>query len=107
MDLYAKAKALGIQTEFLDGQGHRHVTAAAALKIILDALPVRTPYRFLGEGGVGAAGGVGDVARGISRGWGGDWSWIGVGVNGEPGIASARARRVRASSTEATKVDDA
>ncbi len=49
MDLFAKAKELGIQTEFLDGQGHRHVTDAAALKIILDALPVRIPTRFLAE----------------------------------------------------------
>ena len=47
MDLYTKAKNLGIQTEFLDGQGHRHVTDAEALKIILDALPVQKPYRFL------------------------------------------------------------
>jgi 4-alpha-glucanotransferase len=47
MDLYTKAKNLGIQTEFLDGQGHRHVTDAGALKVILDALPVRKPYRFL------------------------------------------------------------
>ena len=47
MNLYTKAKNLGIQTEFLDGQGHRHVTDAEALKIILDALPVRKPYRFL------------------------------------------------------------
>jgi 4-alpha-glucanotransferase len=47
MDLYTKAKNLGIQTEFLDGQGHRHVTDAEALKIILDALPARKPYRFL------------------------------------------------------------
>ena len=49
MDLFAKAKELGIQTEFLDGQGHRHVTDAAALKIILDALPVGVPRRFLSE----------------------------------------------------------
>jgi 4-alpha-glucanotransferase len=47
MDLFAKARDLGIQTEFLDGQGRRHVTDAAALKIILDALPARIPYRFL------------------------------------------------------------
>ena len=47
MDLYTTAKNLGIQTEFLDGQGHRHVTDAEALKIILDALPVQKPYRFL------------------------------------------------------------
>ena len=47
MDLFTKAKELGIQTEFIDGQGHRHVTDAAALKIILDALPVRRTHRFL------------------------------------------------------------
>jgi 4-alpha-glucanotransferase len=47
MDLSARAKELGIQTEFMDGQGRRHVTDAAALKIILDALPMRAPYRFL------------------------------------------------------------
>ena len=50
MDLFTKAKNLGIQTEFLDGQGHRHVTHADALKIILDALPVRAPHRFLQQG---------------------------------------------------------
>lgn len=49
MDLLTKAKELGIQTEYIDGQGHRHVTDAAALKIIIDALPVRVPRRFLGE----------------------------------------------------------
>src|SRR5271169_1994996 len=49
MDLFTRAKELGIQTEFVDGRGHRNVTDAAALKIILDALPERVPYRFLGE----------------------------------------------------------
>src|ERR1700730_6730028 len=49
MDLFSRAKKLGIQTQFVDGQGHRHVTDAAALKIILDALPMRAPYRFLRE----------------------------------------------------------
>ena len=49
MNLFTKAKDLGIQTEFVDGQGHRHVTDAVALKIILDALPVKGPYRFLNE----------------------------------------------------------
>ena len=49
MDLLTRAKELGIQTEFVDGQGHIHVTDAAALRIILDALPVRAPYRFLRE----------------------------------------------------------
>jgi 3-carboxy-cis,cis-muconate cycloisomerase len=43
MDLFAQAKAQGIQTEFLDGQGNRRVTDAAALKIILDALPPQVP----------------------------------------------------------------
>jgi 4-alpha-glucanotransferase len=47
MDLLTKAAELGIQTEFFDGQGRRHVTDAAALKIIIDAMPVRTPHRFL------------------------------------------------------------
>src|SRR5216684_3440253 len=49
MDLFTKAKHLGIQTEFIDGHGHRHVTSAAALKIIIDALPVRVPHRFLDQ----------------------------------------------------------
>src|SRR6202023_4394063 len=49
MDLSTRAKQLGIQTEFVDGQGPRHVTDKAALKIILDALPAPLPHRFLGE----------------------------------------------------------
>ena len=47
MDLYTRASDLGIQTEFVDGQGHRHVTDTAALKIILDALPARIPHPLL------------------------------------------------------------
>jgi 4-alpha-glucanotransferase len=49
MDLHTRARDLGIQTEFMDGQGHRHVTDAAALQIILDALPAPIPYRLLKE----------------------------------------------------------
>lgn len=49
MNLFTQAKDLGIQTEFVDGQGHRHVTDAAALKIILEALPARAPHSLLGE----------------------------------------------------------
>jgi len=49
MDLFTKAKNLGIQTEFFDGQGHRHVTDPAALKIILDALPMPAPHRWLDQ----------------------------------------------------------
>jgi 4-alpha-glucanotransferase len=47
MDVYDRAKELGIQTEFVDGQGHRHVTDVTALKIILEALPKRHPTRLL------------------------------------------------------------
>jgi 4-alpha-glucanotransferase len=47
MDVYDRAKELGIQTEFVDGQGHRHVTDVTALKIILEALPKRQPTRLL------------------------------------------------------------
>lgn len=44
---FTKAAELGIQTGFHDGQGHWHTTDEAALKIILDAMPVRTQHRFL------------------------------------------------------------
>jgi 4-alpha-glucanotransferase len=47
MDLFTKAAELGIQTDFIDGQGHRRVTEAAALEIILNSLPARVPHRFL------------------------------------------------------------
>jgi len=51
MDLFTKAKTLGIQTEYIDGQGHRHVTDGTVLKIIVDALPVCALPRFV-EGAV-------------------------------------------------------
>ena len=47
MDPYLKAAELGIQTDFFDGQGREHRTDAAALEIILGALPVRAARRFL------------------------------------------------------------
>ncbi len=47
MDPYAKAKTLGILTEYIDGQGHRRVTDAAALKAILEALPPQSPRRLI------------------------------------------------------------
>ncbi|MEH2482902.1 4-alpha-glucanotransferase [Nitrobacteraceae bacterium AZCC 2146] len=47
MDLFTKAAELGIQTGFHDGQGHWHTTDAGALQIILAAMPMRTPHRFL------------------------------------------------------------
>ena len=49
MDLFAKANDLGIQPEFIDALGNHRVTSAAALKIIIDALPPRAPHRFLDE----------------------------------------------------------
>ncbi|MFC0240076.1 4-alpha-glucanotransferase [Rhodopseudomonas telluris] len=47
MDLFTKAAELGIQTEFFDGQGHRHVTPPAALQIILDAMPAGADHPLL------------------------------------------------------------
>jgi 4-alpha-glucanotransferase len=49
MDLLEKARELGIQTAFIDGQGRERVTGAEALRIIIDALPVRPQRRFLSE----------------------------------------------------------
>lgn len=49
MDLFTKAAELGIQTEFFDGQGQRHVTPPAALQIILDAMPARASHALLGH----------------------------------------------------------
>src|SRR6185295_2701567 len=36
-----------ILTEFVDGQGHRRVTGEAALRIIVDALPALSSWRFV------------------------------------------------------------
>jgi len=49
MDLYKVAQNLGILTEFIDGQGERRVTDATALKIIIEALPVRTERQLIEE----------------------------------------------------------
>jgi len=51
MDLFTEAQSLGILTEFVDGQGQRHVTGEAALRIIVDALPAGSSWRFV-EGSV-------------------------------------------------------
>jgi 4-alpha-glucanotransferase len=56
MDLFTKARDLGIQPEFIDGQGHRHVTDAAALEIILKALPAQAPRRLVSQAVVIRAG---------------------------------------------------
>ena len=47
MDLFLRARDLGIQTEFIDGQGHPHVTAADALKVVFDALPPQAARALL------------------------------------------------------------
>ena len=47
MDLYSQAHNLGILTEFVDGQGQRHVTDQAALRIIVDSLPAGSAWRFV------------------------------------------------------------
>jgi 4-alpha-glucanotransferase len=47
MDLFSQARNLGILTEFIDGQGFRHVTDETALRIIVDALPTGGAYRFV------------------------------------------------------------
>jgi 4-alpha-glucanotransferase len=47
MNIFTKARDLGVQAEFIDGQGRPRVTAEAALQTILEALPERTPYRFV------------------------------------------------------------
>ncbi len=47
MNLFAKAKDLGIQTEFIDGHGHPHVTAADALKVVFEALPPQAARRLI------------------------------------------------------------
>ena len=49
MDIFAKARDLGIQPDFIDALGNHRVTSASALKIIIDALPARPPHRLLGE----------------------------------------------------------
>ena len=49
MDLFAEANNRGIQTEFLDGQGHRRVTDAAALEVIMNALPPHRPGPLIGQ----------------------------------------------------------
>ncbi|QOZ32424.1 4-alpha-glucanotransferase [Bradyrhizobium sp. CCBAU 53421] len=49
MDLYAKAQTLGIQTEYIDGSGHRRVTTPEALTAILAALPPQTPRRLVAD----------------------------------------------------------
>ncbi|MBR1130967.1 4-alpha-glucanotransferase [Bradyrhizobium iriomotense] len=48
MDLLAQARIKGVQSEFVDALGKLRVTAPEALKSILDALPEKRVYRFVG-----------------------------------------------------------
>ena len=47
MDVYSKARELGIDLEFVDGQGHRHVVKAERLRAILDGLPSPSRHPYL------------------------------------------------------------
>src|SRR5262245_23537716 len=47
MNLFSKAKDLGIQTEFVDGHGQPHVTAAEALQVVFDALPPQAARQLI------------------------------------------------------------
>src|SRR3954468_25065190 len=48
MDLIAQARIKGVQSEFIDALGKLRVTAPEALKLILDALPEKRVFRFVG-----------------------------------------------------------
>ncbi|KYH01327.1 4-alpha-glucanotransferase [Bradyrhizobium sp. DOA1] len=48
MDLLAQARIKGVQSEFVDALGKLRVTDPVALKSILDALPEKRVYRFVG-----------------------------------------------------------
>lgn len=48
MDLLAQARIKGVQSEFIDALGKLRVTDPVALKSILDALPEKRVYRFVG-----------------------------------------------------------
>jgi 4-alpha-glucanotransferase len=47
MDVYSKARDLGIDLEFVDGQGHRHRVSEERLRAILDGLPFPLQHPFL------------------------------------------------------------
>jgi 4-alpha-glucanotransferase len=47
--LTPKTKTWVLLTEYIDGQGRRRVTNAAASKTIVDALPPQKPRRFIDQ----------------------------------------------------------
>ena len=61
MELFAKAAELGIQSEFYDGNGQYRVTDPAALAVIVDAIPHRSPQPLIGQAVVTRAGRDGGV----------------------------------------------
>lgn len=47
MDVYSKAREYGIDLEFIDGQGHRHVVSGERLRAVIDGLPPPSRHPFL------------------------------------------------------------
>jgi 4-alpha-glucanotransferase len=47
MDVYSKAREYGVDLEFVDGQGHRHVVSSERLRAVVDGLPPPSPHPFL------------------------------------------------------------
>ncbi|GAB1716584.1 MAG: 4-alpha-glucanotransferase [Nitrobacter sp.] len=47
MDVQSKARDLGIDLEFVDGQGHRHVVNGERLRAVLDGLPSPSRHPYL------------------------------------------------------------
>ncbi|MBN9014440.1 MAG: hypothetical protein J0H25_15710, partial [Rhizobiales bacterium] len=47
MDVFAKARELGIDTDFVDGQGQGHRIAREALDLLVSAMPVPQTGRLL------------------------------------------------------------
>ncbi|MDB5625146.1 MAG: 4-alpha-glucanotransferase [Tardiphaga sp.] len=86
MDLYLKAAELGIQTDFVDGQGQQHRTDEAALKIILGALPVRAGRRFVAGPIILSEGQAAPITLNDSVAWPVTWSIM----DGDTTIASGK-----------------
>jgi 4-alpha-glucanotransferase len=47
MDVYSKARDYGVDLEFIDGQGHRHVVGGERLRAVVDGLPPPSRHPFL------------------------------------------------------------
>ncbi|MBU6461686.1 MAG: 4-alpha-glucanotransferase [Proteobacteria bacterium] len=86
MELFDQAKELGIEAEFVDGQGHRHVTDEAVLRIILDALPTELPHRLLGGPVVIRAGQPSQTSLGVAARFPVRWKIIAIQEVTAPGV---------------------